>query len=94
MRVAVRVMQRMQSVMQNNLIAKALAAQGPARVPWAMRTLLRIPILRDLLAKLIAFGPRGSASANSRTGAEGAGSHGHQKRNLPNPCESRIEGGM
>ena len=51
-------MQRMQSVMQNNLIAKALAAQGPARVPWAMRTLLRIPILRDLLAKLIAFGPR------------------------------------
>ena len=53
-----RVIQRMQSVMQNNLIAKALAAQGPARVPWAMRTLLRIPILRDLLAKLIAFGPR------------------------------------
>ena len=54
----VRVIQRMQSVMQNNLIAKALASQGPARVPWAIRVLLRIPVLRDLPAKLIAFGPR------------------------------------
>jgi 2-polyprenyl-6-methoxyphenol hydroxylase-like FAD-dependent oxidoreductase len=54
----VRIIQRMQSVMQNNLIAKALASQGAARVPWIMRTLIRIPILRDLPAKLIAFGPR------------------------------------
>ena len=54
----VRLIQRMQSVMQNNLIAKALASQGPARVPWTMRALLRIPILRDLPARLIAFGPR------------------------------------
>src|SRR6266850_1842631 len=30
----VRVVQRMQSIMQNNLLAKALALQGPARVPW------------------------------------------------------------
>ena len=54
----VRLIQRMQSVMQNNLIAKALASQGPARVPWTMRALLRIPILRDLPTRLIAFGPR------------------------------------
>ena len=53
-----RVIQRMQSVMQNNLVAKALASQGPARVPWIMRALVRIPILRDLPAKMIAFGPR------------------------------------
>ena len=35
----VRVIQRMQSVMQNNLIAKALALQGLPRVPWAMRAM-------------------------------------------------------
>ena len=54
----VRVVQRMQSVMQNNLVARALASQGPSRVPWIMRVLVRIPILRDLPTKLIAFGPR------------------------------------
>jgi 2-polyprenyl-6-methoxyphenol hydroxylase-like FAD-dependent oxidoreductase len=54
----VRVVQRMQSVMQNNLLAKALASQGPVRVPWIMRVLVRIPILRDLPSRLMAFGPR------------------------------------
>ena len=54
----VRVIQRMQSVMQNKLLAKALASQEPARVPWIMRVLVRIPILRDLPSRLIAFGPR------------------------------------
>lgn len=54
----VRVVQRMQSVMQNNLLAKALASKGPTRVPWIMRILVRIPILRDIPTKLIAFGPR------------------------------------
>jgi 2-polyprenyl-6-methoxyphenol hydroxylase-like FAD-dependent oxidoreductase len=54
----VRVIQRMQSFMQDNLIAKALASQGPVRAPWVLRALLRIPVLRDLPAKLIAFGPR------------------------------------
>jgi 2-polyprenyl-6-methoxyphenol hydroxylase-like FAD-dependent oxidoreductase len=54
----IRVIQRMQSIMQNILLAKALNSQGPARVPWQMRLLVRIPILRDLPARLIAFGPR------------------------------------
>ena len=54
----VRVVQRMQSVMQNNLLAKALASQGPSRVPWIMRVFVRIPILRDLPTRLIALGPR------------------------------------
>jgi len=54
----IRVIQRMQSIMQNNLLAKALASQGPARVPWQMRLLVRIPILRDVPSRLIAFGPR------------------------------------
>ena len=54
----VRVIQRMQSAMQNNLLAKALASEGPARVPWILRAMVRIPFLRDLPSKLIAFGPR------------------------------------
>jgi len=54
----VRVIQRMQTLMQNRLIAPALSSQGPARVPWSARALLRIPILRDVPGRLIAFGPR------------------------------------
>ena len=54
----IRIIQRMQSIMQNYLLAKALNSQGPARVPWQIRLLVRIPILRDLPSRLIAFGPR------------------------------------
>ena len=54
----VRVIQGMQKLMQNRLIAPALASQGPPRAPWIARALLRIPILRDLPARLLAFGPR------------------------------------
>jgi len=54
----VRVIQRFQTAMQNNLIAKVLFSQGPPRVPWFIRLLPRIPILRNLPARLIGFGPR------------------------------------
>lgn len=54
----VRVIQGMQRLMQNRLIAPALASQGPPRAPRIARALLRIPILRDVPARLLAFGPR------------------------------------
>jgi 2-polyprenyl-6-methoxyphenol hydroxylase-like FAD-dependent oxidoreductase len=54
----VRVIQRVQSAMQDNLLARALTSQAPSRPPWAIRALLRLPILRDLPSRLIAFGPR------------------------------------
>ncbi|HEX8838620.1 MAG TPA: FAD-dependent oxidoreductase [Candidatus Acidoferrum sp.] len=54
----VRVIQRFQTAMQNNLIAKALSSQKPFRVPWFIRLLLRIPVLRNLPARMIGFGPR------------------------------------
>lgn len=54
----VRVIQRVQTAMQNNLIAKALSSQEPFRVPWFIRLLLRIPILGILPARIIGFGPR------------------------------------
>jgi 2-polyprenyl-6-methoxyphenol hydroxylase-like FAD-dependent oxidoreductase len=54
----VRVIQRMQSAMQNNLIARVLQSSRPATVPWQLKLLLKIPFLRDIPSRLIAFGPR------------------------------------
>jgi 2-polyprenyl-6-methoxyphenol hydroxylase-like FAD-dependent oxidoreductase len=54
-----RVIQAMQAALQKNLIASVLASQQRfTSVPWQLRLLMRIPILRDLPAQLIAFGPR------------------------------------
>jgi len=53
-----RVIQGMQSIMQRRLVAGALSSQLAPKVPWQMRLLVRIPYLRDLPTKLIAFGAR------------------------------------
>lgn len=53
-----RVVQRMQSTMQDRLMVRALQSTRPASVPWQFRLFLKIPFLRDIPAKLIAFGPR------------------------------------
>lgn len=55
----IRVIQAMQSALQKNVIASALAAtERPRGAPWQMLLMRRIPILRDFPAKMIAFGPR------------------------------------
>jgi len=48
----------MQSFMQQRLVANALRAQRAVNVPWQLRLFFRIPILRDLPARMIAFGTR------------------------------------
>ena len=53
-----RAIQSLQSLFQKNVLANVLDSQHPARVPWQLRALVRIPVLRDLPARLIAFGPR------------------------------------
>jgi len=53
-----RVIQSMQSFIQERLVAGALRSQQVANVPWSLRLLVRIPILGTLPARLIAFGPR------------------------------------
>src|SRR5216684_670515 len=53
-----RAIQAMQSLMQKNLIGSALRAQTAMTVPWQFRLFFRIPILRDLPARMIAFGLR------------------------------------
>ena len=53
-----RVIQRMQSVMQDRLMVRVLQSTRPANVPWQFKLLLKIPLLRDIPSRLIAFGPR------------------------------------
>lgn len=53
-----RAIQAMQSFMQRNLVASALHAQQAINVPWQLKLFVRIPILRDLPSKWIAFGVR------------------------------------
>jgi 2-polyprenyl-6-methoxyphenol hydroxylase-like FAD-dependent oxidoreductase len=53
-----RAIQAMQSFMQRRLVANALRAQQAVNVPWQLRLFFRIPILRDLPARMIAFGTR------------------------------------
>jgi len=52
----IRVVQAMQSAMQTRMIAGALQAPGAFKVPWQMRVFFKIPLLRDIPARLMAFG--------------------------------------
>jgi 2-polyprenyl-6-methoxyphenol hydroxylase-like FAD-dependent oxidoreductase len=53
-----RVIQRMQAIMQDNLMVRAFQTTRPSNVPWQLKLLLKIPFLRDIPSRLIAFGPR------------------------------------
>ncbi|HYY59507.1 MAG TPA: FAD-dependent oxidoreductase [Pyrinomonadaceae bacterium] len=51
-----RIIQRVQTLVQQNIIASALDPTRPFRLPLVLRLVLRIPILRNIPARLIAFG--------------------------------------
>jgi len=53
-----RVIQALQSTMQKRMIASALQTQRTLKIPWWVRLFFRIPFLRDLPARLLAFGVR------------------------------------
>jgi len=53
-----RVIQGMQKLMQDRLLARALESKAPISIPWQLKFFLRIPVLRDIPARLIAFGIR------------------------------------
>jgi 2-polyprenyl-6-methoxyphenol hydroxylase-like FAD-dependent oxidoreductase len=53
-----RVMQALQSAMQTRMIASALQAQGTLKIPWFVRLFFKIPFLRDIPARVMAFGVR------------------------------------
>ncbi len=51
-----RIIQRAQALVQQNVIAGALDPNRPFRLPLIVRLFLRIPVLRNIPARLIAYG--------------------------------------
>lgn len=51
-----RVIQRMQTLIQNRVLARVLTSERPLTPPLPLRLALRTPVLRDIPARLIAFG--------------------------------------
>jgi 2-polyprenyl-6-methoxyphenol hydroxylase-like FAD-dependent oxidoreductase len=51
-----RFIQAVQSFAQKRIVASVLRTQAAFRIPWFVRLFARVPILRDLPARLIAFG--------------------------------------
>ncbi len=54
----VRKIQKLQAFLQERIAGRALQAGQPFKIPLPLRVISHIPILRDLPAKMIAFGPR------------------------------------
>ncbi|HYL68609.1 MAG TPA: FAD-dependent oxidoreductase [Candidatus Limnocylindria bacterium] len=52
-----RIIQFLQAQAQKGIIGSALRSQEMMHVPWYVRAFFRIPYLRDLPARLVAFGP-------------------------------------
>jgi 2-polyprenyl-6-methoxyphenol hydroxylase-like FAD-dependent oxidoreductase len=53
-----RVIQKMQATVQNRILASVLNSREIPRIPWIARLFFRIPYLRDIPARIIAFGVR------------------------------------
>jgi 2-polyprenyl-6-methoxyphenol hydroxylase-like FAD-dependent oxidoreductase len=51
-----RFIQAVQSFTQKRVVASVLRTQAAFRIPWFVRLFARVPILRDLPARLLAFG--------------------------------------
>jgi 2-polyprenyl-6-methoxyphenol hydroxylase-like FAD-dependent oxidoreductase len=51
-----RVIQRMQALMQQRLVASVLQSQQSVNIPWQLKLFFRIPVLRDIPARMIGFG--------------------------------------
>jgi 2-polyprenyl-6-methoxyphenol hydroxylase-like FAD-dependent oxidoreductase len=53
-----RIIQRMQSFVQRRLISGIFQSRTVLRIPWFVRVLFRTPVVRDIPARLLAFGIR------------------------------------
>lgn len=53
-----RAIQTLQSFMQRRVIASALQSLQATNIPWQLRLLSKLPVIRDLPPRMIAFGPR------------------------------------
>jgi len=74
-----KLIQRFQTIMQKRVLAPALASTAPTSIPLTVRLLFAIPIIRDLPARLLAFGFRREhvrSIGRSPTGSVMAGASG------------------
>ncbi len=55
---AVRTIQRIQGVIQERIVGETLRHKEPFVPPWPLRLVLKTPLLRDIPARMLAFGPR------------------------------------
>jgi len=53
-----RAIQAFQSFLQQKVILSVLQSREVGNVPWQLRLLRRVPVIRDLPSRMIAFGPR------------------------------------
>jgi len=53
---AVRIIQAFQSVVQTRFLKPTLESTRPAEIPLVVRVVARVPVLRDLPPRIIAFG--------------------------------------
>jgi len=53
---AVRIIQAMQTFVQTRLLAPALRARRAPSIPWIVRVILSIPVVRDIPPRMIALG--------------------------------------
>jgi len=55
---ATKLIQSFQSFLQNRLIATVLLSEQVGTVPWQLRLMTKIPVIRDLPPRMIGFGPK------------------------------------
>ena len=60
-----RVIQTAQAFAQQFVVARALGSDQPFQLPWLLRLALRVSWLQAIPSRLIAFGPRATALANT-----------------------------
>jgi 2-polyprenyl-6-methoxyphenol hydroxylase-like FAD-dependent oxidoreductase len=53
-----KVIQAMQSVIQNRVLASTLRSRAVLHIPWFVRAFFSTPVLRDIPARILAFGAR------------------------------------
>jgi hypothetical protein len=54
----VRLIQRVQAAVQSRVVGETLRHKEQFVLPWPVRVALATPILRDIPARMLAFGPR------------------------------------
>ncbi len=51
-----RIIQRIQSTLQTRIIASGLQVQGTLEIPWFVRLFFKVPVLRNIPARILGFG--------------------------------------